>query len=312
MPLHPEARALLDQLEALGDPPLETSTPEAVRALRASRIQPPTVALAEVRDVDANGIATRLYRPSMDAPLGLMAYFHGGGWVLGSIETHDHIARGLAAGSGCAVLSVDYRLAPEHPFPAGLDDAFTVSTWVQEHASSLGCDPERLAIGGDSVGANLAAVVTQSGRFPFRFQLLVYPVTDVRGGTTSYEELAEGFGLTSEGMRWFLEHYLSGAEGAPNDPRVSPLLADDSAFAASPRTLVITAELDPLRDEGEAYAERLRALGVAAETTRYDGMIHAFFSLGEFLSDGRRALTQAADALGGAIGSTVAPETSHR
>ena len=304
MPLHPEARALLDQLEALGDPPLETSTPEAVRALRASRIQPPIVALAEVRDVDANGIATRLYRPSMDAPLGLMAYFHGGGWVLGSIETHDHIARGLAAGSGCAVLSVDYRLAPEHPFPAGLDDAFTVSTWVQEHASSLGCDPERLAIGGDSAGANLAAVVTQSGRFPFRFQLLVYPVTDVRGGTTSYEELAEGFGLTSEGMRWFLEHYLSGAEGAPNDPRVSPLLADDSAFAASPRTLVITAELDPLRDEGEAYAERLRAVGVAAETTRYDGMIHAFFSLGAFLSDGRRALTQAADALGEAIGST--------
>ena len=134
MPLHPEARALLDQLEALGDPPIETSTPEAVRALRASRIQPPTVALAEVRDVDADGIATRLYRPSMDAPLGLMAYFHGGGWVLGSIETHDHVARALAAGSGCAVLSVDYRLAPEHPFPAGLDDAFTVSTWVQEHA----------------------------------------------------------------------------------------------------------------------------------------------------------------------------------
>ena len=113
-------------------------------------------------------------------------------------------------------------------------------------------------------------------------------------------------------MRWFLEHYLSGGEGAPNDPRVSPLLADDSAFAASPRTLVITAELDPLRDEGEAYADRLRAAGVAAETTRYDGMIHGFFSLGEFLSDGRRALTQAADALGGAIGSAIAPETSHR
>ena len=312
MPLHPEARALLDQLEALGDPPLETSTPEAVRALRASRIQPPTVALAEVRDVDANGIATRLYRPSMDAPLGLMAYFHGGGWVLGSIETHDHIARGLAAGSGCAVLSVDYRLAPEHPFPAGLDDAFTVSTWVQEHASSLGCDPERLAIGGDSAGANLAAVVTQSGRFPFRFQLLVYPVTDVRGGTASYEELAEGFGLTREGMQWFLEHYLSGGEGGPSDPRVSPLLAEDSALAASPPTLVITAELDPLRDEGEAYSDRLHAVGVAAKATRYDGMIHGFFAMGEFLSAGRRALTQAADALGGAIGSPVAPETSHR
>ena len=306
MPLHPEARALLDQLEALGDPPLETSTPEAVRALRASRIQPPTVALAEVRDVDANGIATRLYRPSMDAPLGLMAYFHGGGWVLGSIETHDHIARGLAAGSGCAVLSVDYRLAPEHPFPAGLDDAFTVSTWVQEHASSLGCDPERLAIGGDSAGANLAAVVTQSGRFPFRFQLLVYPVTDVRGGTTSYEELAEGFGLTSEGMRWFLEHYLSGAEGAPNDPRVSPLLADDSAFAASPRTLVITAELDPLRDEGEAYAARLVADGVPTVATRYDGMMHSFVTFTS-LADAQRAIAEIGDALCDALQPDASP-----
>ena len=312
MPLHPEARAVLDLLEALGDPPMESSTPAAVRAARASRIQPPTIALAEVRDVDADGIATRLYRPSTDVPLGLFLYFHGGGWVLGSIETHDHVARALAAESGCAVLSVDYRLAPEHPFPAGLDDAFAVAAWIHENAPSLGCDPERLAIGGDSAGANLAAVVTQSGRFPFRFQLLVYPATDARGGTASYEQLAEGFGLTREGMRWFLEHYLSGGESAPNDPRVSPLLADDSAFAASPRTLVITAELDPLRDEGEAYADRLRAAGVAAETTRYDGMIHGFFSLGEFLSDGRRALTQAADALGRAIGSTVAPETSHR
>jgi acetyl esterase len=312
MPLHPEARALLDQLEALGDPPLETSTPEAVRALRASRIQPPAIALAEVRDIDADGVPARLYRPSTDVALGLFLYFHGGGWVLGSIETHDHVARALAAESGCAVLSVDYRLAPEHPFPAGLDDAFAVSAWVSENAPSLGCDRERLAIGGDSAGANLTAVVAQSGRFPFRFQLLVYPVTDARGGTASYEELAQGFGLTRGGMRWFLEHYLSGGRAAPDDPRVSPLLADDSAFAASPRTLAITAELDPLRDEGEAYADRLRAVGVAAETTRYDGMIHGFFSLGEFLSDGQRALTQAAEALGEAIGSPVAPETSHR
>jgi acetyl esterase len=312
MALHPEARALLDRLEALGDPPMESSTPEAVRAVRASRIQPPSVALAEVRDVDADGVATRLYRPRTDVPLGLFVYFHGGGWVLGSLETHDHVVRALAAESGCAVLSVDYRLAPEHPFPAGLDDAFAVSSWVQENAPSLGCDPERLAIGGDSAGANLAAVVTQSGRFPFRFQLLVYPVTDARGGTESYEELSEGFGLTRGGMRWFLQHYLSGGKGAPDDPQVSPLLADDAAFAASPPTLVITAELDPLRDEGEAYAEQLRAVGVEAETTRYDGMIHGFFSLGEFLPDGRRALTQAADALAEAIGSTLAPETSHR
>jgi len=288
MPLHPEARAVLDLLEALGDPPMESSTPAAVRAVRASRIQPPTIALAEVRDVDADGIATRLYRPSTHVPLGLFLYFHGGGWVLGGIETHDHVARALAAESGCAVLSVDYRLAPEHPFPQGLEDAFAVAAWIHENAPSLGCDPERLAIGGDSAGANLAAVVTQSGRFPFRFQLLVYPATDARGRTASYEQLAEGFGLTREGMRWFLEHYLSGGEGAPNDARVSPLLADDAAFAASPRTLVITAELDPLRDEGEAYADKLATSGVPVDRVRYDGLIHGFLDMVE-LSDGARA-----------------------
>ena len=309
--LHPEARALLDQLAALGDPPLETSTPEAVRALRASRVRPSTISLAEVRDVDADGIATRLYRPSTDGPLGLCVYFHGGGWVLGSIETHDHVARALAAESGCAVLSVDYRLAPEHPFPAGLEDAFAVSAWAYGHASSLGCDPDRLAIGGDSAGANLAAVVAQSAHVPLRFQLLVYPVTDARGLTASYTELSEGFGLTRAAMGWFLEHYLSGGEGAPDDPRVSPLLAEESALGASPRTLVITAELDPLRDEGEAYAERLRSAGVRTETTRYDGMIHGFFSLGDFLSDGRAAMAHAAGALAEAIG-RPAPRQSGR
>lgn len=303
MTLHPEARALLDQLAALGDPPMESSTPEAVRALRASRIQPPTIDLAEIRDLDADGISARLYRPSTDLPLGLFVYFHGGGWVLGSIETHDHVARALAAESGCAVLSVDYRLAPEHPFPAGLEDAFAVSAWAHANAASLGCDPDRLAIGGDSAGANLAAVVTQSARVPFRFQLLVYPVADARGVTASYEELSEGFGLTRSGMAWFVEHYLSGGAGAVDDPLVSPLLADDAAFAASPPTLVITAELDPLRDEGEAYAERLRAAGVPVETTRYDGMIHGFLAMGAVLADGRRALSQAGEALAAAIGS---------
>ena len=294
---------MLDQLAALGDPPMESSTPEAVRALRAARIQPPTIALAEIRDLDAGGVPARLYRPSADATLGLLVYFHGGGWVLGNVETHDHVARALAAESGCAVVSVDYRLAPEHPFPAAVDDAFAVSAWIHEKSRSLGCDPERLAIGGDSAGANLAAVVTQSGRVPFRFQLLVYPVTDARGVTASYEELSEGYGLTRAGMRWFLEHYLAGGEGGPADPLVSPLLADDSAFAASPPTLVVTAELDPLRDEGEAYAARLRAAGVPAVDTRYDGMVHGFFSFGELLSDGRRAMTQAAEALAAAIGS---------
>ena len=303
--LHPEARVLLAAFESLGDPPIATSTPEAVRALRASRIPAPTVELAEIRDVDAGGVPARLYRPSAEQGLGLFLYLHGGGWVLGSVDTHDHVARALSAESGCAVLSLDYRLAPEHPFPAGLDDAFAAATWAHRHAEALGCERERLAIGGDSAGANLAAVVTQSGRVPFRFQLLVYPVTDARGTSASYEELGDGFFLTRVEMAWFLGHYLSGGQGAPDDPRVSPLLADDGAFAASPPTLVITAELDPLRDEGEAYAERLRAAGVAAEATRYDGMFHGFFSLGAALSDGRRAVSQAADALARAIGSST-------
>ena len=160
--------------------------------------------------MDAGGVPARLYRPSAGPALGLVLYFHGGGWVLGSVDTHDHVTRALAAESGCAVLSVDYRLAPEHPFPAGLDDAFAVSAWTHANARSLGCDPDRLAIGGDSAGANLAAVVTQSGSLPFRFQLLVYPVTDARGGTASYEQHADGFWLTRAGMAWFAKHYLSG------------------------------------------------------------------------------------------------------
>jgi acetyl esterase len=299
--LHPEAQALLAQFESLGDPPLAASTPEAVRALRASRIQPPTVELSEIRDVDAGGVPARLYRPSAAEGLGLFVYLHGGGWVLGSLDTHDHVARALADQSGCAVLSLDYRLAPEHPFPAGLEDAFAAAGWAHEHAEELGCDSERLAIGGDSAGANLAALVTQRGSVPFRFQLLVYPVTDARGGSASHEELAEGFWLTKAEMAWFLTHYLSGGQGAPDDPRVSPLLAEDAAFRASPPTLVITAELDPLRDEGEAYAERLRAAGVRAEVTRYDGMFHGFFSFAEQLSDGRRAVAQGAESVAAAL-----------
>ena len=301
MRLHPEAESLLAQFESLGDPPIATSTPEAVRALRASRVQPPTVELAEIREVDAGGVPARLYRPRLDEGAGLLVYLHGGGWVLGSLDTHDHVARALAEESGCAILSLDYRLAPEHPFPAGLEDAFAATDWVYDHAEALGCDPARLAIGGDSAGANLAAVVTQRGSVPFRFQLLVYPVTDARGGSASHHELAEGFWLTRAEMAWFLGHYLSGGNGTPDDALVSPLLADEGAFAASPPTLVITAELDPLRDEGEAYAERLRAADVLAETIRYDGMFHGFFSFADSLADGRRALSRAAERVARAL-----------
>ncbi len=301
MPLHPQAQALLELFESFGDPPLETSTPQAVRALRRSRLRPATVSLPEIRDVDANGVPARLYRPSEASGLGLLVYFHGGGWVLGDLDTHDNLARALSAESGHAVLSVDYRLAPEHPFPAGLEDAVTTARWAHDNADRLGCDPGRLAIGGDSAGANLAAVVTQRETLPFRFQLLVYPPTDVRAHSASNAALKEAAFLTAAGMEWFTEHYLSGPDGSRDDPRVSPLLASDDALAGSPPTLVVTAELDPLRDEGEAYGARLRALGVETTVARYDGMFHGFVSFADLLDDGRRALAQMGAALANAL-----------
>ena len=298
--LDPQAAELLAFLESFGDPPIEESTPEEVRALRRERLQPPTVDVPDIRDVDAGGVPARLYRPSDDPGLALLVYLHGGGWVFGDLDTHDNITRALAVKSGQAVLSVDYRLAPEHPYPAPLDDAIAATRWAYENAAGLGCDPVRLAIGGDSAGGNLAAVVTQLRVAPFRWQLLVYPVTDLRGGTASYEEFRDGPLLTPAVMGWFNDHYLSGGEGSADDPRVSPLLADDALLAASPPTLVITAEMDPLRDEGEAYAARLSALGVPTTVTRYDGVFHAFFSFWELLDRGRAAVEQAAAAFAAA------------
>jgi acetyl esterase len=255
----------------------------------------------EVRPVDCAGIPARLYRPS-DGLLGLLVYFHGGGWVVCDLDTHDDGLRRLANESGCAVLSVDYRLAPEHPFPAQIEDAVAATHWAHAHATELGCDPDRLAIGGDSAGANLAAVVTQHETVPLRFQLLVYPTVDARCVAASHEECCDGPFLTAAGIRWFRDYYLSGSDGAVDDPRVSPLLATDDALAKSPPTLVITAEFDPLRDEGEEYAERLQRVGVDATVTRYDGMFHGFFSFAEFMEDGRRAIREAGTALRTALG----------
>ena len=307
MPLDAQAAELIAFIESLGDPPLERSTPEAVRALRRSRLRPPTVEVEDIRDVDAGGVPARLYRPNGDADLGLLVYFHGGGWVLGDLDTHDNVARALAARSGQAVLSVDYRLAPEHPYPAPLEDATAAARWAHENAARLGCDRARLAIGGDSAGANLAAVVSQAGRLAFRCQLLVYPVTDARCRTATYEEFCEGPWLTAAGMGWFIGHYLSGGKGDASDPRISPLLAGDAALAASPATLLITAESDVLRDEGEAYAERLASLGVSVTLSRYDGMFHGFVSFWDLLDRAEEAVSEAGAFLAAAV-STEAPD----
>ncbi len=303
MPLHPQAESLLALIASVGDPPVEESTPEEARAARKARWRPSEVVVHEIRDLDAGGVPSRLYRPSDDAGLGLLVYFHGGGWVIGDLDSHDDVCRRLANGSGHAVLSVDYRLAPEHPFPAPLEDAVTATRWAYAHATELGCDRDRLAVGGDSAGGNLAAAVAQLAPVPLRYQLLVYPVTDCTRSMASYEENASGYLLTASGMAWFIEQYLSGDVGAPDDPRVSPLLAADHALEATPPAMVITAEFDPLRDEGDAYAARLASLGVSTSHVRFSGMFHAFFSMGDFLDDGRGAVAMAAAALGRVLSS---------
>ena len=229
-------------------------------------------------------------------------YFHGGGWVVGDLVTHDSTCRALAAESGHAVLAVDYRLAPEHPFPAALDDALAATQWASSHAGELGCAAGKLAIGGDSAGGNLAAAITQQAVVPLRLQLLVYPVTDARCNTKSYRDFADGPYLTRASMDWYIAHYLSGGEGAPDDPRVSPLLGDAAALAKSPPTHVVTVETDVLRDEGEAYAARLESAGVPTTLRRYEGMFHGFFALPELIDVGREAVAEAGRELRRALG----------
>jgi acetyl esterase len=287
---------LIQTLAQLGVPPLELGTPQQARAGRLAGGQP-SEHVHEVRDLDAGGVPARLYRPSAAHDLGLLVYFHGGGWVIGDLESHDTVCRALANRSGHAVLSVDYRLAPEHPFPAALGDSIQATRWAHANAAELGCDANRIAVGGDSAGANLAAVVAQIAPIPLCHQMLIYPVTDCRRVSPSYSENATGYFLTAAGMEWFVDHYLSGGQGSPEDPRVSPLLADDATLRATPPALVITAEFDPLRDEGEQYAARLADLGVPTTHVRFSGLIHAFFSMPEMIDDAKVAHAVAAEAL---------------
>jgi acetyl esterase len=296
MTLDPQARTLLDAMAALGDPPFEEMTPVQFREARAKRARPAGDEVFAVSAVDAGGVPARLYRPN-DAPnQPLLVFFHGGGWVGGDLDSHDGTCRSLCNASGCSVLSVDYRLAPEHPYPAPLDDAVTATAWAHANAASLGCDPDRVAVGGDSAGANLAAVVANMAVAPLQFQLLVYPVTDAHCDSPTFIENGDGYFLTAKGMRWFAAHYLSGG-GSPDDPRVSPLFEADDVLAATPPAFVITAGFDPLRHEGEAYAQRLMRAGVRTTLTCYPGMFHGFFSLGMFLDEGQRAIAEAGRAL---------------
>ena len=267
--------------------------------------QPEEVARVDDRvlPVVEHDVPVRVYTPveadGVDAPL--LLWLHGGGWVIGDLDTADATARSLAKRSGAVVVSVDYRLAPEHRAPAALDDCQAALTWCLENAELLGIDPTKVAVGGDSAGGNLAAALCQRVRDEFgpqlAFQLLVYPVTDCTMDHPSYAENAEGYFLTRDTMRWFIGHYLGDLD--PKDPSVSPLHAAD--LSGLPPALVITAEMDPLRDEGEAYAAALREAGTPAELIRYDGMIHGFVGMAAMIDDGQEALDVAAGALRAAL-----------
>jgi acetyl esterase len=296
MPLDPTLRAMLDQLAAAGGPTLREAGVEQGRQMlqMVALLDGEPGDIARVEDITlAGNIPARVYASSTGPALPILVWYHGGGFVIGDLETADRTCRKLAIGTGALVVSVDYALAPEHPFPAGPDDCFTALRWVVDNAKQLGGDASRVAVGGDSAGGNMAAVTALQARdegLPLRYQLLVYPVTDCTMSSSSYEENAEGYFLTRDTMDWFIGHYLSGGAEAKH-PRVSPLYADDVRGVAP--ALVITAEFDPLRDEGEAYVERLRDAGVDVEARRFDGQIHGFFGLGSITPAGNEAVDHA-------------------
>jgi acetyl esterase len=288
----------------MGMPPFDAVSVEEARAASGAftNLQGAPEAVGSVDNLVAPGpngeIALRVYTPERDGPLPLLVYFHGGGWVLGDLETHDGVCRALANAANCTVVAVDYRLAPEHKFPTAVDDAYAATRWVAENAGRLDGDPKRIAVGGDSAGGNLAAVVALMARDrggpQLATQLLIYPVTDTACDTACRQENGQGYLLTVDMMRWFQHHYLRG-DGDQEDPYAAPLRARD--LRGLPPALVITAEFDPLRDEGEAYAVRLRAAGVPTTLKRYDGMIHGFFGMGAVLDQARVAMEEVAAAL---------------
>jgi acetyl esterase len=242
-------------------------------------------------------------------PQPLLVYFHGGGWVVGDLETHDGLCRFLADHSGCRVLSVDYRLAPEHPFPAPLEDVAAAFAWAHEHAAELGADPQRIAVGGDSAGGNLATALClwnrDAGNPQPAMQLLLYPVTDVVGGQVSRDTFAEGFLLTRGDMEWFEGHYIP--DGIDDDePRASMMRAAD--VSGLPPAYVATAGFDPLRDEGEIYAERMREAGASVVLQRHPGLIHGFANLTPLCPSARAAMLEVAGALRMGLGLSPARE----
>ena len=307
MSLDPQAKAMLDALSEMALPPLDTVTPAEMREMM--QMPPPEQMdpVASVADhavpVAGDTISVRVYTPEGDGPFGALVYFHGGGFVLGKVADYDAFCRTVAHSAGLVVASVEYRLAPEHKFPAAPDDCLAATRWVVDHAGDLNIDPARVAVGGDSAGGCLAAVVAQQVRAAdgpaIAHQVLIYPVTDFNLDTASYRDNAEGYFLTRDMMRWFWGHYLR-AESDGADLKASPLRAGD--LGGLPPATVITAGYDPLRDEGDAYASALEAAGVAVEHRCYDGMFHGFVGFGLGLDKAAEATTWLCDILRSAVG----------
>ncbi len=288
MPVDPHIAALLTMMDQAGMPPMYEGSPEVGRELylqltHGARTPEQLVPVASTEDRTVPGaqgnLEARVYRPEGEGPFPTVVFFHGGGWVIGDLDTHDNMARHVCRGSRAVVIAVDYRLAPEHPFPAAAEDAVAAARWVAQHLDELGGNG-RLAVAGDSAGGNLAAVVAQqlhADGTPLVGQLLIYPAVDAGGEYPSRVQNARGYMLEQPSMDWFYGHYAGTWDDA-KDPRLSPLHAAD--LAGLPPAVIVTAEFDPLRDEGEAYGRALEAAGVHVDVTRYDGLIHGFFDMG--------------------------------
>lgn len=299
MPVDTQIRQFLDLLATMDAPAINQQTPAQARAAfrKLSAMKPATKAtVARVHDTTCEGpggpITLRVYTPPGTAPHPLLVYFHGGGFVIGDLDSHDGACRELSAGAGCVVVSVDYRLAPEHRFPAAVEDCLTATRWAAEQAAELGVDTHRIAVGGDSAGGNLAAVAARHCRDAdgpaLCAQLLIYPVTDhYSRETPSLRDNAEGYLLTRDAMVWFADHYLRGPADTDH-PDAAPLHAD--SLRDLPPVWLCTAEFDPLRDEGEAYGRRLQTAGVDTTMVRYHGAIHGIYTSASMLKLGQRMM----------------------
>lgn len=306
MPIDPIVKGLLDQMAQNPAPKLWELPPKEGRGVYLAMnqlLEPQDVPIGRSEDMTAPGpaepIPVRVYTPmGAGNVVPALVYFHGGGFVIGNRDTHDALCRQLANESGFRVVSVDYRLAPEHPFPAAVEDAFAAVQWVEAKAAELGIDPNSIAVGGDSAGGNLAAVVCQlakaKGSPAISFQLLIYPTTQARADTPSMKSFSQGYLLEKQSMDWFFDCYIPKGTDL-SDPRLSPLLAAD--LSGLPRAYVVTAGFDPLKDEGRAYADKLNRAGVAAVHADYPDMIHGFFNMSGVLPQVKLAIAAAAKAM---------------